>query len=108
MLVECLTGDFGGNLGDALTVAASGLHVFAHNVETVEELTAGVRDRRATYRQSLNILKGVKEHYPHLLTKSSLMLGLGEGEGQVVQTLKGNHCMSLIRCKIYGRMAWTW
>lgn len=90
MLVECLTGDFAGNLEHALQVAASGLHVYAHNIETVERLTSFVRDRRATYRQSLNILKGVKQYYPHLLTKSSIMLGLGEQSEEVLQTLKGN------------------
>ena len=89
MLVECLTGDFAGQLEHALQVAASGIHVYAHNVETVERLTPFVRDRRATYRQSLNILKGVKQHYPHLLTKTSLMLGLGEERDEVLQTFKG-------------------
>jgi lipoic acid synthetase len=89
LLVEALTGDFQGNVQAANVVAASGLHVFAHNLETVEELTPWVRDRRASYRQSLGILRAVKDRHPHLLTKSSLMLGLGETDEQVAQTLKG-------------------
>ena len=90
MLVECLTGDFAGNTEHAKLVAASGLHVYAHNIETVERLTPFVRDRRAAYRQSLNILNAVKQHYPNLLTKSSIMLGLGEQPEEILQALKGN------------------
>ncbi|KAF7303331.1 Lipoyl synthase, mitochondrial [Mycena kentingensis (nom. inval.)] len=60
ILVEALTGDFGGVLKDAGIVAQSGLDVFAHNVETTEELTPFVRDRRATFRRSLAILEHAK------------------------------------------------
>ena len=89
LLIEALTGDFRGNVEHACAVASSGLHVFAHNVETVEELTPFVRDRRATYRQSLGVLEGVKAKHPTVLTKTSLMLGFGESDDQVEQTLKG-------------------
>ncbi|EXJ95000.1 lipoyl synthase, mitochondrial [Capronia coronata CBS 617.96] len=83
MLVECLTGDYAGDLEMVKLVATSGLDVYAHNVETVEALTSQVRDRRATFRQSLSVLKAAKEAKPGLITKTSIMLGLGETEEQV-------------------------
>jgi lipoic acid synthetase len=89
MLVEALTGDFAGNLDMVSVVARSGLDVYAHNVETVEELTPQVRDRRATFRQSLSVLKHAKEQGKEgLITKTSLMLGLGETEEQLWAALK--------------------
>lgn len=97
MLVECLTGDFGGDIELANTVATSGLHVYAHNLETVERLSPIVRDHRAKYRQSLSILRGVKDACPHLLTKSSLMLGLGEQPSEVQQALRGT---SKTQCRL--------
>jgi lipoic acid synthetase len=60
------------------TVVDSGIVVFAQNVETVERLTHPVRDPRAGYRQTLAVLAHAKRHRPGVLTKSSLMLGLGE------------------------------
>ena len=87
-LVECLTGDYGGDLEMVALVARSGLDVYAHNVETVEALTPQVRDRRASFRQSLAVLKAAKEARPVLITKTSLMLGLGETEDQVLDALK--------------------
>lgn len=88
VLIEALTGDFRGELDMVSVMANSGLDVYAHNMETVEELTPFVRDRRATYRQSLSVLKKAKEAVPSLITKTSLMLGLGETDEQVLQTLK--------------------
>lgn len=88
ILVETLSGDFRGDLGMVDIMARSGLDVYAHNMETVEALTPHVRDRRATYRQSLSVLKRAKETVPTLITKTSIMLGLGESEEQIVQTLK--------------------
>eukprot|EP01133_Synstelium_polycarpum_P005271 gene5271-6108_t len=88
ILVECLTGDFKGNLDNVATVARSGLDVYAHNIETVEGLTPFVRDRRAKYRQSLAVLEHAKKAKPSLLTKSSIMLGLGETDEEVLQALK--------------------
>lgn len=87
-LVECLTGDFWGNLEMVKLVAQSGLDVYAHNVETVEALTPQVRDRRATFQQSLAVLKAAKEATPGLITKTSMMMGLGETEDQVWDALK--------------------
>ena len=88
ILVECLTGDFAGDLEMVKLVATSGLDVYAHNVETVEELTPQVRDRRANFQQSLRVLRAAKEATPGLITKTSVMLGLGEKEEQLWGALK--------------------
>ena len=85
--VEALTPDFAGKLGDVATVVESGLDVFAQNLETVERLTHTVRDARAGYEQTLHVLEFAKRHRPAVLTKSSLMLGLGETEEEVAATL---------------------
>ncbi|KNE55938.1 lipoyl synthase [Allomyces macrogynus ATCC 38327] len=88
ILVECLTGDYQGDLECVNHVAQSGLDVYAHNIETVEALTPYVRDRRAKYRQSLAVLKRAKEAQPLLLTKTSIMLGCGEKDEEVEQALR--------------------
>lgn len=88
LLVECLVSDFAGNLSAVETLAKSGLHVYAHNVETVPRLQKFVRDHRAGYQQSLSVLKHAKESNPDLYTKTSLMLGLGETEDEVLQTMR--------------------
>ncbi|KAH6706518.1 mitochondrial Lipoyl synthase [Leptodontidium sp. 2 PMI_412] len=88
MLVEALTGDYAGDLDMVAMVARSGLDVYAHNMETVEELTPFVRDRRAKFRQSLLVLEAAKKTVPSLITKTSIMLGLGETEDQLWATLK--------------------
>lgn len=88
ILVECLTGDYAGDLDMVKLVAQSGLDVYAHNVETVEALTPQVRDRRATFRQSLSVLKAAKEAKEGLITKTSIMLGLGETEEQLFEALR--------------------
>lgn len=87
ILVECLTGDFQGNLECVSQVVNGGLDVFAHNVETVEALTPFVRDRRATFSQSLSVLSFVKKTFPKVITKTSLMLGLGETKEQLQAAL---------------------
>ena len=90
MLVEALTGDYAGDLEMVDRVARSGLDVYAHNVETVEELTPMVRDRRAGFRQSLRVLDRAKKATEgRLITKTSIMLGLGETEEQLWETLRG-------------------
>mmetsp|Transcript_1357 Transcript_1357/g.5242 ORF Transcript_1357/g.5242 Transcript_1357/m.5242 type:complete len:427 (-) Transcript_1357:246-1526(-) len=112
LLVEVLSGDFQGRVDLVERVATSGLEVFAHNVETVERLTPRVRDRRAGYRQSLSVLEHAKSlssaNYDDValrlggddgdrlggpragprLTKTSVMLGLGEREDEVRQLLR--------------------
>ena len=85
--VEALTPDFSGRLADVETVVDSGLDVFAQNLETVRRLTHRVRDPRAGYDQTLAVLEHAKRHKPEVLTKTSLMLGLGETEEEIVATL---------------------
>jgi lipoic acid synthetase len=82
--VEALTPDFQGVLADVEVVVDSGLEVFAQNVETVRRLTHPVRDPRAGYEQTLAVLAHAKRHRPSVLTKSSLMLGLGETRDEVL------------------------
>jgi len=69
-------------------MANSGLDVYAHNVETVENLQKYVRDYRANYKQSLNVLYNAKIYNPKLITKSSIMLGVGETDEEILKTLK--------------------
>ncbi|KAJ3405165.1 hypothetical protein HDU80_001841 [Chytriomyces hyalinus] len=88
ILVECLTGDFRGDLKSVDRVALSGLDVYAHNIETVENLQHVVRDRRAGFKQSLSVLERAKAAKPNLITKTSMMLGLGETDEEVLNALK--------------------
>jgi lipoyl synthase len=85
--VEALTPDFAGVVQDVRTVMDSGLDVFAQNIETVERLTHPVRDPRAGYRQTLEVLRVAKAYRPAVLTKTSLMLGLGETDAEILQTM---------------------
>ncbi len=85
--VEALTPDFLGVPGDVETVLDSGISVFAQNIETVRRLTHPVRDPRAGYQQTLNVLAHAKAHRPHVLTKTSLMLGLGESEAEIMECM---------------------
>ncbi|KAI4652796.1 uncharacterized protein J4E78_007623 [Alternaria triticimaculans] len=87
-LVELLGGDYGGNLEMAKVVARSGVDVFAHNIETTERLTPFVRDRRAKFKQSLDVLRSAKEARPELITKTSMMLGLGETDEDLWHALR--------------------
>ena len=86
--VEALTPDFAGNLDGVATVLDAGLVTYAQNLETVERLTHPVRDARAGYAQTLGILAFAKKHAPKTLTKTSLMLGLGETDAEVERTLR--------------------
>jgi lipoyl synthase len=85
--VEALAPDFQGVLRDVETVVDSGLQVFAQNLETVRRLTHPVRDARAGYDQTLAVLAHAKQHRPDVLTKSSLMLGLGESDEEVLTAM---------------------
>ena len=85
--VEALTPDFQGVLSDVEKVVDSGLEVFAQNVETVRRLTHPVRDPRAGYEQTISVLRHAKQHRPGVLTKTSLMLGLGEQDPEILQTM---------------------
>ena len=85
--VEALTPDFSGVLPDVETVVDSGVDVFAQNIETVRRLTHPVRDPRAGYQQTLQVLAHAKQHRATVLTKSSLMLGLGESAGEIAECM---------------------
>lgn len=87
VLLEILIPDFQGAHVALRRIVEPDLAVLAHNVETVERLTPEVRDPRAGYRQSLGVLEYIKGLRPHLLTKSSIMVGLGETEEEVFRTL---------------------
>lgn len=87
LLVEALTPDFQGRTDCIHTVCDAGLDVFAHNIETVERLHRRVRDVRATYTQTLEVLAEAKRYRPQLTTKSSIMLGLGETEDELRRTM---------------------
>jgi lipoic acid synthetase len=86
--VEALTPDFQGVLRDVETVLEAGPEVFAQNIETVRRLTHPVRDPRAGYEQTLGVLAHAKRHRPAVLTKSSLMLGLGETDREITECME--------------------
>ena len=85
--VEALTPDFGGREELVAQVLDAGLATFAQNVETVERLTHPVRDPRAGYWRTINLLKFAKQHAPQTVIKTSLMLGLGETDDEIERTL---------------------
>jgi lipoic acid synthetase len=85
--IEALTPDFQGKNDDVAVLLDSGLDVFAQNIETVERLTHPVRDIRAGYQQTLDVLAFAKRYRPDVLTKSSLMLGLGETDDEILKAM---------------------
>lgn len=87
-LVEVLMPDFEGRAEDVATVVAGAPHVFAHNIETVERLTPRLRDRRASFAQSLAVLSAAKQASDRVLTKSSIMIGVGETDDEVVEAMR--------------------
>jgi len=86
--VEILIPDFGGKIESIKKVVLSRPNVIGHNVETVRKLQKKVRDPRASYELSLNILETVKKLDSRIWTKSSLMVGIGETKLEVLNTLK--------------------
>jgi len=85
--IEVLIPDFCGNLNSLSQILAAGPNVLAHNMETIERLYPVLRPQ-ADYRRSLGLLYKAKTMRPDLLTKTSLMLGLGEKEEEVIDTLR--------------------
>ena len=85
--VEALTPDFKGLSSSIDTLVNCGLEVFAQNIETVERLTHQVRDIRAGYQQTLDVLAESKRINPKVLTKTSIILGLGETDLEIERTL---------------------
>ncbi len=88
LLVEVLTPDFQGDAEAVRTVCRAGPDVFANNVETVRRLTPVVRDAKAGYDQTLAVLALARREFPRVVTKSSIMVGLGETDGEILQTMK--------------------
>lgn len=86
--VEVLTSDFNGAYDSVETVVNSPIKVFAQNIETVERLTYPIRDPRAGYKKTLDVLQMAKEINADMITKSSIILGLGEKEEEIFQTFK--------------------
>ncbi len=86
--VETLTPDFRGDLHAVEIVLEADVDVFANNLETVRRLTPRVRDPRAGYDQTLGVLAHAKRFRPDVLTKSSVMLGLGETEAEIRQAMR--------------------
>ena len=87
-IVEALVPDFGGNEESIDKVVRASPTVISHNIETVARLSPNVRDFRASYDQSLMVLQKIRILNPTIYTKSSLMLGLGETEQEVIKTMK--------------------
>ncbi|HZA61536.1 MAG TPA: lipoyl synthase [Nitrososphaeraceae archaeon] len=87
IIVESLIPDFRGDDGSIIKIVKSEPEVISHNIETVLRLTPKVRDARASYEQSLSVLKKIKDINSLIYTKSSIMLGLGESEEEVIQTI---------------------
>ncbi|HYX55893.1 MAG TPA: lipoyl synthase [Nitrososphaeraceae archaeon] len=88
IIVESLIPDFRGDEDSIKKVVESKPEVISHNIETVTRLTPKVRDARASYEQSLLVLKKIKDMNSLIYTKSSIMLGLGETEEEIIQTMR--------------------
>jgi lipoic acid synthetase len=88
LLVEVLTPDFRGDPASVRAVGEAAPDVFANNVETVRRLTPIVRDARATFEQTLGVLARMKAEFPRVVTKSSIMVGLGETEGELEEAMR--------------------
>ena len=86
-LVEVLIPDFSGDPEKLQIVTDAKPDVLAHNIECVRNLTSKVRDPRAGYDQSLRVLANVKQQYPKMMSKSSIMVGVGESEAEVLETM---------------------
>lgn len=88
LLVETLVGDFRGRKPDVATVVAAAPEVFAHNIEVTRRITPHIRDARCSYDRSLEVLRYAKEQAPQRLTKSSIMVGIGETDEEIEATLR--------------------
>ena len=87
LMIEVLIPDFQGDEKALQKIIETQPTVIAHNIETVERLQKKIRDRRANYQQSLTVLENIKKYNKTIYTKSSLMLGLGEQEEEVLKTM---------------------
>ncbi|MDH5683896.1 MAG: lipoyl synthase [candidate division WOR-3 bacterium] len=86
--IEVLIPDFAGKISSLAEVLSAQPYITGHNLETVERLTPKIRDKRAGYQISLEVLRSVKSLNKEIKTKSGFMVGLGETENEVLQTMK--------------------
>ena len=86
VIIEALVPDFLGKRESIETLLDSNVEVFAQNLETVNRLTHQVRDHRAGYEQTLEVLAYAKTYSPKTISKTSLMLGLGESEDELLES----------------------
>ena len=87
-IIEILIPDFNGRLESIKTIVESNPQVIGHNIETTESLTPKVRDHRASYSQSLQVLRTIKDLNSNIFTKSSILLGMGETDEEIMHTLE--------------------
>jgi lipoic acid synthetase len=87
IVVETLLGDFGGHMDYVDITVDANQHVWAHNIEVVKRLQRTIRDARCSYETSLGVLARVKDRDPSRVTKSSIMVGIGERDEEVLETL---------------------
>jgi lipoic acid synthetase len=87
ILVETLLGDFGGHFDYVDATVDAKPHVWAHNIEVFKRLQRSIRDVRCSYQQSLGVLRRVKDYDPSRITKSSIMVGIGEEDDEVLETM---------------------
>ncbi len=88
MKIEALIPDFRGNIESLRKIVDAKPDVIAHNIETIDRLQSKVRDVRANYSQSLKVLENTKKMDPKIYTKSSIMLGLGEEDEEIIESMK--------------------
>ena len=103
--VEVLTSDFNGSRDAISKVVRSQIKVFAQNIETVERLTHPIRDIRAGYYKTLKVLKAAKEINPNIITKTSIIVGLGETDAEIYKTFEDlkNHNVDIVTLGQYLR-----
>ncbi len=103
--VEVLTSDFNGDQSAIRKIVNSPIKVFAQNIETVERLTHPIRDPRAGYLKTMEVLKHAKEINKHIITKSSIIVGLGENDREIFKTFEDlrNHNVDIVTLGQYLR-----
>ena len=103
--VGVLTSDFNGDQSAIRTIVNSPIKVFAQNIETVERLTHPIRDPRAGYLKTMEVLKHAKEINKHIITKSSIIVGLGENDREIYKTFEDlrNHNVDIVTLGQYLR-----
>lgn len=88
IIIEVLIPDFKGDINSLKKIVDAKPEVIAHNIETVERLQKKIRDPRANYKQSLSVLENVKKLNPKIYTKSAIMVGIGETDDEIIQSMK--------------------